>query len=186
VASFADNTFLSRLLRLKGKLSEKQLKDHIFTVTGAGFETTGTASAHCILLLALNPAIQAKAFAEIVKIFPSDDDDITLESLSKLDYLDRVMKESLRLAPTVHALAREATENFEISPGRQIPKGSIFVINIYGLHRRTELWGDDALVFNPDRFLLENFSGKEHFFIPFSSGKRNCIGYRYALVSFKI
>jgi cytochrome P450 len=125
-------------------------------------------------------------FAEIVKIFPSNDDGITLKSLSKLDYLDRVMKESLRLAPTVHALAREATENLEISPGKQIPKGSIFVINIYGLHRRTELWGDDALVFNPDRFLLENFSGKEQFFIPFSSGKRNCIGYRYALVSFKI
>jgi hypothetical protein len=38
VASFADNTFLSRLLRLKGKLSEKQLKDHIFTVTEADWQ----------------------------------------------------------------------------------------------------------------------------------------------------
>lgn len=186
IASFVDNTFLSRLLRMKDTLTESQLKEHVFTITGAGYETTGTASAHCVLLLALHPEIQTKAFEEIVKIFPSEESEITLESLSKLDYLDRVMKESLRLAPTVHALAREATEDFEISPGKIIPKGSIFVINIYGLHRRVDLWGEDALNFNPDRFLPENFVDKQQLFIPFSAGKRNCIGYRYALVSFKI
>lgn len=183
---FTQNTFLNRLLLLKDKFTVDQMKEHVFTVGGAGYETTGTASAHCILYLALHPEIQEKAYEEIMKVFPTSDTPITPQSLMELDFVERVMKESLRLGPTVHAIAREAMEDFEVAPGEIVKKGSIFVINIYGLHRRKDLWGDDADIFNPDRFLPENFSHMQQCFIPFSAGKRNCIGYRYAFVSFKI
>lgn len=185
--NLSSNIFLNRLLRLKDKFTLQQMKEQVFTIAGAGYETTGTASAHCILFLALNPSIQQKVYEEVMKMFPTDDDPITLDALSQLDYLDRVMKESLRLAPTVHAVAREATEDFELSPGKVNPRGTIFVINIYGLQRRTDVWGADAADFNPDRFLPENYTAEQQkCFIPFSAGKRNCIGYRYALFSFKV
>lgn len=126
----------------------------------------------------MHPEIQEKAYLEIMSIFPTDDIEITSESLAKLEFIECIMKESLRLGPTVHAIARENIENFEITSGKIIKKGSVFVVNIYGLHHRKDLWGDDVEKFNPDRFLAENFDGKEKFFIPFSVGKRNCIGYR--------
>ena len=147
---------------------------------------SGTASAHCILFLAMHPNIQEKVYQEIISVFPSDDIEITYDSLSKLNYLENVMKESLRLGPTVHSIAREAMENFEISPGKVIKRGSIFCINIYGLHHRKDLWGDDAELFYPDRFLPESFDDKHQYFIPFSIGRRNCLGYRYAYTSFKV
>ena len=124
----------------------------------------------------MHPDIQEKAFQEIMNIFPTDNDEITYESLSKLEYVECVMKESLRIGPTVHAIARENMENFEIIPGKIIKKGSLIAINIYGLHHRKDLWGEEADEFKPERFFPENFDGKQQYFIPFSSGKRNCIG----------
>lgn len=203
-SNFVQNIFFNRLMAHKKEMSVSQIEDSIGTVIGAGFETTGTASAHCILFLAMHPDIQEKAYREIMNVFPSDDVEITQESLARLEFIECVMKESLRLGiiafsifhiinkkilnkgPTVHAIARENMDNFEIAPGKLIKKGSLIVINIYGLHHRKDLWGDDVEEFNPDRFLPENFEGKQNYFIPFSAGKRNCIGYRYAFVSFKI
>jgi cytochrome P450 len=172
VPSFVTNIFMNRLLVHKDEMTMKQIKDSISTVVGAGFETTGTASAHCILFLAMHPEIQEKAYQEVLHFFPSDDTEITPESLTQLEFIECVMKESLRLGPTVHTIAREAMQEFEISPNKIAAKGSIFCINIYGLHRRKDLWGDDAELFNPDRFLPENFGDKQQYFIPFSVGKR--------------
>lgn len=183
---FSKNTFLNRLWLLKDQMDIEHIKEHIFTLAGAGYETTATASAHCILFLALHPEIQEKAYEEIMTFFPCEDTPITHQSLLQLDYVERVLKESLRLGPTIHAIAREAMEDFELSAGTTAKRGSIFVVNIYGLHRRKDLWGNDADVFNPDRFLPENFNGKQQSYIPFSVGKRNCIGHRYASISFKI
>lgn len=184
--NFIQNIFFNRLMLFKNVMNENQINDTIGTVVGAGFETTGTASAHCILFLAMHPEIQERAYLEIMNIFPSDDTEITQDSLARLEFIECVMKESLRLGPTVHSIARETMDNFEITPGRNVKKGSILVINIYGLHHRKDLWGDDAEEFNPERFMLDNFGDKQQFFIPFSAGKRNCIGYRYAYSSFKI
>lgn len=59
----------------------------------------------------------------------------------------------------------------------QLPKGTNLVINIYGLHRKKEIWGDDAHLFKPERFSFENSYDKSPFtFLPFSSGIRMCVG----------
>ena len=181
-----ENMFINRMLLLEGKLKIEQMKDHIYAVLGAGYETSGNAIAHCVLILALHPEIQEKTYREIINVFPYEDSVIDNSSLSQCDFLDRVFKETLRFAPAVPTLGREALEDFELSSDLSIKKGTIFCVDVMGLHRRKSLWGEDADLFNPDRFLPENFSGKEHFFMPFSVGKRNCLGYKYASVSFKL
>lgn len=59
----------------------------------------------------------------------------------------------------------------------QLPKGTNLVINIYGLHRKKEIWGDDAHLFKPERFDFESSYDRSPFtFLPFSSGIRMCVG----------
>lgn len=113
--------------------------------------------------------------------------EITSESLGKLQYMDRVIKETMRVAPVGPVIFREAMEDFELEQGLVIPKGTTFVLNIYALHRQKYIWGDKADMFNPDHFLPENVA-KRHpcSYIPFSTGRRNCIGHRYAILSMKI
>jgi cytochrome P450 family 4 len=54
-------------------------------------------------------------------------------------------------------------------------------------HRNKKLWGDDALVFKPERFEPENFKNIHPYaYIPFSNGGRMCPGYKYALLTLKI
>lgn len=59
----------------------------------------------------------------------------------------------------------------------EIPAGITLLINFYTLHRRKDIWGEDAEQFNPDHFLPENVEKRHPYsFLPFSGGQRNCIG----------
>lgn len=184
--AYIQNEFMTKLFLNKDKFELDHIKHQIMSVVGAGYETSGGATALCILNLALHPEIQEKAYEEIMTVFPSADTPVDSSSLAQLEFLERIIKESLRLAPAAPTIGREALDDFEIAQGEVCEKGTIFVIDILGLHRRTYLWGDDANEFKPDRFLPENFEGKQQFYMPFSAGKRNCIGSKYAAVSFKI
>lgn len=91
--------------------------------------------------------------------------------------MERVIKETLRIAPVGPVIFRETMADFELEKGLIIPKGTTFILNIYALHRRKDIWGEKAEIFDPDNFLPENVA-KRHpcSFIPFSTGRRNCIG----------
>lgn len=60
----------------------------------------------------------------------------------------------------------------------RLPRGTNLVINVYGLHRKPEIWGADAHLFNPDRFNPLNKENERHpySFLPFANGMRLCIG----------
>jgi cytochrome P450 len=58
-----------------------------------------------------------------------------------------------------------------------LPKGTNLVVNVYGLHRKREIWGDDAHLFKPERFSSEKSNDRHPYsFVPFASGIRLCIG----------
>lgn len=179
------NIFLHRLLRIKDRLSDEQLKDHVLALGAAAFDALAASAAYCILFLAMHPEVQRKVFNEIDQAFGSCEE-LTIERLSTLEYLGRVIKETMRLVPGVHAIARECADDFDLSTSCKLSKGTVISINIFGLHRRKDLWGDDAERFNPDRFAPGIFNNKSQFYIPFSAGKRNCIGERFAFAAFKI
>lgn len=92
------------------------------------------------------------------------------------------MKESIRLHPSVAAFRRVITEEIQLGD-YTIPVGASISVQIYALHHNEEVF-PDPLSFKPERFQLEQSTGRHPFaFIPFSAGPRNCIG--WFLIRFK-
>jgi cytochrome P450 len=128
------------------------------------------------ILLGQNLDLQEKLFNEINEHYPSFDEPLTMEILNSMTYLEMCIKETLRLIPIIPFIGREVMENFDLGPCTITP-GMMLVINIYSLHRRKDIWGEDAEEYNPERFSAENMANKHPYsFIPFSAGVRNCIG----------
>lgn len=177
-------SFLQDLLGDNSELySEKQINEHILTFLNAGLDTTAAHINYAILFLSMHPECQGK----LVKEIEGSSSSLDIESITKLDYLDRVVKESLRLAPPIFLIGRETIEDFEISPGCVIPKQTSLAVNVFVLHRRKDLYGDTCDTFDPDNFLPEKVSQRHpQSFLPFSAGRRNCIGYRFAINFIKI
>uniref|UniRef100_A0A182NRL9 Cytochrome P450 n=1 Tax=Anopheles dirus TaxID=7168 RepID=A0A182NRL9_9DIPT len=166
--------------------SDEEISDHIYTMIVAGNETSATQLAHTCLLLAMHPDVQAKAFAEVSALVFSPDQEITIELMKGLGYVECVLKETMRLMPVAPIVGRQNLAEIVLD-GHRIPKGSVFLFHFYALHRRKDVWGATADEFDPDRFLPGAAGEGRHPYshLPFSGGARGCIGYRYAMMSLK-
>ncbi|WVZ74414.1 hypothetical protein U9M48_022597 [Paspalum notatum var. saurae] len=96
--------------------------------------------------------------------------------ISQLPYLRAVVKETLRLHPPVSLAFQRAVAPVQIE-GYTIPKGTNIIINIWAINRQSKTWVDPDK-FMPERFINKDisFSGKDFEFIPFSAGRRICLG----------
>lgn len=139
-----------------------------------------------MLFLAIHQHVQQHVVEEMQQVFYDESVDVSYETLSHLTYTEMVIKETLRLCPSVGQMGRELQEDMIID-GHRIPKGTEVISSIFALHHREDVWGPDAETFDPDRFLPANLATRHQYaWIPFSVGTRNCIGYRYAMVSLKV
>ncbi|KAG5681623.1 hypothetical protein PVAND_011039 [Polypedilum vanderplanki] len=178
--SLNSHSFIDHMVMQSGAFNDEEIHDHIYTFVAAGYETVALQTFFTLLLLAIHTDMQERVHCEVVNV-----GDINCESLDKLNYLDRVIKESMRLLPSVPIVGRETREEVVIGD-KKIPKGITLLIHLFNLHRRKDIWGDDAHEFNPDRFLPENVAQRHsHSFLPFSEGLRDCIGKVYAMYAIK-
>ncbi|XP_055321750.1 cytochrome P450 4c3-like [Sitodiplosis mosellana] len=173
-------------LYVEGKLSEDLVKDQIEAFLIAGYETSSNTVAYTVLVLAMHPQIQEQVFNELRSIFDTPDEQTTYDHIQKMHLLDRVIKETMRLCPTAPFIERTSSTDVQISDC-VIPKNTFIVTMFYTLHRRRDIWGDNANDFNPDNFLPENVQSRHPFaYQPFGGGSRNCIGHQYAIFSLKV
>lgn len=143
----------------------------------AGHETSASALAWCLYLLATHPDWQTKAASEAEKL-PSD---MQFGDMSKLKTTRDIFRETLRLYPPVPMMVREAQcpETFR---NRTIPKGSQMVLSPWHLHRHERLW-DNPDGFDPARWGTENGQTcARDAYIPFSAGARVCTGAAFAMI----
>lgn len=139
-----------------------------------------------ILLLAIHQDYQEKVVAELHEVFEHVDDLVSYEDVAKLNYLEIIVKESLRLFPVGPILARVADADLQLRNGI-VPKGAMLLFNNLKLHRDPKYWGENAHLFYPERFLTENYANIHPYaFLGFSAGPRNCIGVKYAWCSLKV
>ena len=103
--------------------------------------------------------------------------------LPRLEYLDAVVKETLRLRPILPIVVRRLAAPFTIG-GYTLPKGAAVAPCMYLTHLRPELFPEPRR-FWPDRWLAEKKADPYGYF-PFGGGTRRCIGMAFALYEMKI
>jgi len=153
-----------------------EMVDQVAIFFLAGHETSASALAWCLYLVAMFPEWQDRLAAEADILTHPD-----FAVMSRLRLSRDVFREALRLYPPVPMMVRE-TSCPERLRERDLPKGTQIVISPWHLHRHTRLW-DNPDGFDPARWGSEN--GKtclREAFIPFSAGARVCTGAGFAMV----
>ena len=163
---------LSLLLRAEHEdgspMTDRELRDELVTVLGAGHETTATGLAWALERLLRTPRVLARLRESI--------------EAGEDEYLDAVIKETLRARPVIVDVARKLTEPVEIG-GYELPAGTLVLPSIAGLHYRSDLYPDPQ-EFRPERFLdgkTDNYA-----WIPFGGGVRRCIGAAFAQYEMRV
>jgi cytochrome P450/predicted unusual protein kinase regulating ubiquinone biosynthesis (AarF/ABC1/UbiB family) len=160
-------------------LEDPALRDELMTMLVAGHETTATALAWAVSHLLAHPEVGARALAELAEAGPAPLDP---QKVTRLEYLDALCRETLRLTPIVPLVGRRLTRPMRIGE-TDLPAGVVAAPCIYLAHRRAECWPEPGR-FRPERFLETKPTPYE--FLPFGGGVRRCLGMAFALVEMKI
>lgn len=162
---------LSRLLMVRDEedpsdtgLTDEELRDQLVTLLLAGHETTATALAWTLHELGKDPAQEQRA-----RDAARARDD---------DYLEAVLKESMRLHPVIPMVVRHLMEPVTIG-GIDLPAGTNVAASIILAHESEENY-PDHLEFRPTRFLGGEVATNT--WIPFGGGVRRCIGAGFSLM----
>jgi cytochrome P450 len=154
---------LSLLLRARDEqgraMTDAELRDELFTMLGAGHETTATGLSFAFELLLRNPPVLARLREELA----AGEDD---------SYLDAVVKETLRLRPVIDGAERTLTVPRTVA-GWELPAGVRVYPAIALVQLREDLY-PRAEEFRPERFLDDH--AESYSWIPFGGGIRRCIG----------
>ncbi|KAF4526741.1 hypothetical protein B566_EDAN015311 [Ephemera danica] len=156
---------------------------HAFT--DKGHDTTAMGLSWTLYFLSVHQDVQSRCVEELDEIFSGSDRDVKMADLSKMKYLERVIKESIRLRPPVRNVGRKLHKSIKFDGYEEFPAKTVIAIGIYQVHRNPEIFPDPEK-FDPDRFLPENCIGRHPYaYIPFSAGPRNCIGQKFAMLELK-
>jgi len=152
--------------------------------------------------LAKSPESQTKLRAELdANVLAKGNADFTAVELENMPYLNAVIKETLRIHSSVTDIIRQASEDNVLPLSTpivgasgttyrelHIPKGTFVHASTFGYNINQDVWGSDAQVFRPERWLeqddskVETSLGVYGNLLTFSAGARSCIGWRFAII----
>lgn len=181
------NHLLARLMHAHDEtgqgMSQAQLADEALTMLLAGHETTALAIMFTVYALADHPAVADQLRAEVDKRLQGRP--ITRDDLTELPLLDAVLRETLRLYPTVPMFAREVASPIELG-GFVVPRHAQVITSPYAIQRSPQFYTAPN-AFRPERWLDGSTVSTPKFaYFPFGGGPRVCIGQHFALMEAKL
>src|SRR5690349_9901725 len=163
-----------------GRMTDSQLRDEVMTIFLAGHETTANALTWTFYLLSQNQTVEAKMYEELSSVFNNRSRRIpTIEDIPKLEYTEKVFRESMRLYPPAWTIGRQAINEYKVDK-YVIPAGSIVLMSQYVMHHDPRYFPDPDL-FYPDRWTKQAKIQLPRFsYFPFGGGIRGCVGEPFA------
>ncbi|KAH3911937.1 hypothetical protein HBI56_137160 [Parastagonospora nodorum] len=178
---------------LRARCSDRaEVREQVLGLLAAGRDTTASLISWVFYCLVRHPRVYRKLRQIILEAFGSDSNPtgstITFEKLKSCAYLQHVMNETLRLHSVVPFNSRCARRDTTLPTGGGpdgtmpvfIPEGTEVNFSTHVLHRRRDLWGEDADEFVPERWEKKRL-GTSWNYVPFNGGPRICIGQQFAL-----
>ncbi|KAF5375269.1 hypothetical protein D9758_000084 [Tetrapyrgos nigripes] len=172
---------------------EAHLVAEMRTVISAGYETVSSTVSWVLYELATNISIQEGVRKEV-----STGGDPSFDELNnKYPLLDAVIHETLRLHPPILENHHQAAETISVPLSEPIqgtsdmylviPKGTILEIPVNVVQTDPAVWGSDAEIFKPERWIERKEKGirQQREIFAFSEGPRSCIGRAFALTEVK-
>lgn len=160
-----------------------ELRDQLLQILTAGRDTTASTLSFALLLLGKHPEVWREVRDEVLGIFGPEEqgDEITFAKLKSARYLQYVINETLRLYPVAPLNNRFAVRDTVLPVGGgpdgkgpvAVRKGTLVNFSDYVIHRREDLWGEDALDWKPERWINRKHGWE---YLPFNGGPRVCMG----------
>lgn len=164
-------------------VSWQVLRDDLTTMIIAGHETTATAIAWTCALLSKHPEVMRRAAAEVDALLGGRPP--TIQDLPRLQYVNRVVQEALRLYPPFWTISRRAEQPDRLGP-HEIPAGATLMLCPYVTHRNPRYWRNPE-GFDPERFTeAESVGRPKYAYFPFGGGPRICLGRSLAMMEAEI
>uniref|UniRef100_A0A7N4NL11 Cytochrome P450 family 2 subfamily J member 2 n=1 Tax=Sarcophilus harrisii TaxID=9305 RepID=A0A7N4NL11_SARHA len=163
---------------IHSSFNEKNLIYCTMDLFFAGTETTSTTLRWALLYMALYPEIQGKIQAEIDRVIGQSRQP-TMADKENMPYTNAAVHEVQRMGDIVpFNVPRMAVVDTTVA-GYHVPKGTMLSTNLTALHRDPKEWATPE-TFNPEHFLENGQFKKKESFLPFSIGKRACLGEQLA------
>jgi cytochrome P450 len=162
------------------RLSSTELRNEVLTFLVAGSETTAIALSWALYLVACNPDVQQRLWAETDRVL--DGGPVSLDHLPDLVFANQIITETLRLYPPAGMIwTRMVTADTRLG-SYDIPAGTTIAYSPYALHRLARYYPDPD-VFNPDRWdaEMQHSAPRNNAFLTFGGGARKCIGDQFAV-----
>ncbi len=164
-------------------MSAQAVRDETLTIYFAGFETTSTALGWALHALSQHPDAERRLHDEVDREL--GDDLPTAEIVERLTYTEMVVRETLRLYPSLAMIPKDVQEDDEIA-GYRVKRGSIVVVSPHLTQRHPDIWPDPER-FDPERHAPGQAERRHRFsWFPFGSGPHVCLGAAFALMEMKI
>ncbi|MFE9649732.1 cytochrome P450 [Streptomyces sp. NPDC006365] len=165
-----------------GSLDAAELREQVLIFLLAGHETTATALAFALHLLARHPEHHKRVRDEVDRVLGGPGGRApTAADMAELPYLTMVLKEAMRLYPSAPVVGRRAVADAEID-GVRIPAGADVFVSPWVTQRHPDYWPDPER-FDPERFTPEAEAGRPRYaWFPFGGGPRACIGQHLSML----